>query len=402
MTEPPIVPAWGRRTLADLLPSVIAAMGGGPATPGAGPSSVGVAVDRPAIELPAANRVCLLLVDGLGLDLLADADPADAPFLRSLLTSGCELDAGFPSSTPISLCSLGTGRPPGEHGIVGFAMHVPPVPAVMECLGWTRYGTAEPLIDVLPPDELQPHVPWAGLLDDATAAITVVSLEEHTATGLTRAAFRGARFDPIATFADPDARGARVRTGLARGERALVYTYDSRLDTAAHASGVGSEPWRGALRAVDTVARRLLAALPAGGMLLVTGDHGGIDVPASARIDLADRADLSADVAWLSGDPRARHVHARDGRQREVLAAWRAGLGDAWTVLSRDEAIAAGLFGPRVMDTVRPRIGDVVAIAGGTSGIFDLRRFPWEQRLVGFHGGLSRDELKVPLLHVVA
>jgi hypothetical protein len=401
MTGPPVVPAWGQRSLADLLPSVIAAMGAGPANLGSGLPSPGVAVDRPAIELPAADRVCLLLVDGLGLDLLADAAPADAPFLRSLLTSGCELDAGFPSSTPISLCSLGTGRAPGEHGIVGFAMHVPPVPAVMECLGWTRYGTAEPLIGVLPPEELQPHEPWAGLRGDAAAVVTVVSLREHMATGLTRAAFRGARFDPIATFTDADARVARVRTGLARGERALVYTYDGRLDTAAHQSGVGSEAWRGALRAVDAMARRLVAALPAGGMLLVTGDHGGIDVPASARIDLADRADLSADVAWLSGDPRARHVHAREGRERDVLDAWRTGLGNAWTVLSRDEAIAAGLFGPRVLDAVRPRIGDVVAIAGTTGGIFDLRRFPWEQRLVGFHGGLSRGELKVPLLRVV-
>ncbi len=400
MTGPPVVPAWGRRTLADLLPSLIVAMGASPASRASERSSPGAGADHPAIELPAADRVCLLLIDGLGLDVLADADPADAPFLRSMLPSVEELDAGFPSSTPISLCSLGTGRPPGEHGIVGFAMHVPPVPAVIECLGWTRYGTAEPLVGVLPPEHLQPHDPWAGLREDPAAAITVVSLEEHTATGLTRAAFRGARFDPIATFADDDGRDARVRTGLALGDRALVYTYDGRLDTAAHESGVGSETWRGALRAVDGVARRLLAALPTGGLLLVTGDHGGINIPAGPRVDLADRADLSADVAWLSGDPRARHVHTREGRERQVLDAWRGGLGDAWTVLSRDQAIAAGLFGPCVLDAVRPRIGDVVAIADGIGGIFDRDRFPWEQRLVGFHGGLNRAELKVPLLHL--
>ncbi len=379
------VPAWGRGTLADVLPAVVAGMGG-------------VAALLPVLALPPADRVCVFLIDGLGLDLLVGADPSDAPFLQSLLPASIELDAGFPSSTPVSLCSLATGRPPGEHGIVGFTMHVPPVPDVLECLGWTRYGTNESLLDQLPPEMLQPHEPLFAAAAADGIAVSVVSLAEHVVSGLSRAAFRGADFDPIGGFEDIDGRTARVSDRLACAGRSLVYTYDARLDTEAHRHGVASDEWRDALREVDRVAARLARTLPRDGLLLVTGDHGAIDVSPAARIDLADRDDLSDGVAALSGDPRARHVHAQPGREAEVMDAWRHGLDEAWTVLSRDEAIDAGLFGPRVDDAVRPRVGDVVAIAGAAAGIFDRSHFPWELRLVGFHGGLDRAELKVPLL----
>ncbi len=409
-----VVPAWGRGTLADVLPAVLAGMGAvaaaatpesdlanglppGSALPPGATASHAI-VPSSSITLPPARRVCVFLIDGLGLDLLIGADPRSAPFLRSLLPTSIELDAGFPSSTPVSLSSLATGRPPGDHGIVGFTMRVPPVPDVLECLAWTRYGTNESLLDQLPPEVLQPHEPLFAAAAAQGIAASVVSLAEHVASGLSRAAFRGADFDPIAGFDDLDGRAARVTDRLRRSGRTLVYTYDARLDTEAHRHGVASDEWRDALREVDRVAARLARALPRDGLLLVTGDHGAIDLSAAARIDLADRDDLSDGVAALSGDPRARHVHAQPGREAEVLDAWRHGLDGGWIVLGRDEAIDAGLFGPRVDDVVRLRVGDVVAIAGHAAGIFDRRRFPWELRLVGFHGGLDRAELKVPLL----
>ena len=205
------VPAWGRGTLADVLPAVLAGMGG-------------VAALLPVLALPPADRVCVFLIDGLGLDLLVGADPSDAPFLQSLLPASIELDAGFPSSTPVSLCSLATGRPPGEHGIVGFTMHVPPVPDVLECLGWTRYGTNESLLDQLPPEVLQPHEPLFAAAAADGIAVSVVSLAEHVASGLSRAAFRGADFDPIARLRGyRRTDGARLRSPRALRAHARVH-----------------------------------------------------------------------------------------------------------------------------------------------------------------------------------
>jgi hypothetical protein len=383
-------PAYGRASLAELFPAILAAVGQAPGAPGV------------AIALPPARRTCLLLIDGLGAELLGEAARHDAPFLHELMLAGQTLDAGFPSSTPVSLCTLGTGRPPGEHGVVGFTMHVPPIEAVLECLAWNRYGGSESLAEALPPERLQPVEPLLSSGRRDGLEISVASLAEHLGSGLTRAAFRGARFDPLERFDDWPARRAAVRAGLERGDAAIVYTYDARLDTAMHLSGIGSPEWRAALAEVDGLARALASILPPGAVLLVTGDHGGCAIPAAERVDLADRPDLAAGVAWLSGDPRARHVHAAPGRAPDVLRAWRDGLDGDWQVLSREEAIAAGLFGPTVRDEVRPRIGDVVIAATGRGGIFDRRRYPWELRLLGFHGGLQPAEVRVPLLVTAA
>jgi hypothetical protein len=382
-----VPPRYGQGSLSEVLPSVFSALGA---------SLPDLAA--PSIPLPVAARACVLLVDGLGHELLAEAADADAPFLRSLLPTGHMLDAGFPTSTPISLCSLGTGRTPGEHGIVGFTMHVPPVPYVIECLAWTSYGGGVDLSRIVSPEALQPCEPLFAAATRQGISSTVVSLAAHVGSGLTRAAFRGATFDAIGSFDDLGGRLDLIVDRLGRSERALVYTYDARLDAAAHLDGVGSTSWRAALRLTDTLAAEIADRLPGGTLLLVTGDHGALNVPGSERIDLADRPDLSRDVEWLSGDPRTRHVHTAPDRAEAVAQAWRIGLGDGWAVLRRDDAIEAGLFGPLVRDEVRGRIGDVLAVALGRGGLFDRSRFPWELRLAGFHGALTPAELAVPLL----
>ena len=394
---PLVGPAYGERSLADLLPAVLSSLGVPLET-----QAASLGVPRASLDLPPASRVCVLLVDGLGHELLAGADPSDAPFLGTLLPAGAPLDAGFPTSTPISLCTLGTGRPPGEHGIVGFTMHVPPVQHVLECLAWTEYGTRLDLSAALPPETLQPYEPLVGAAASSGVATTVVSLAAHVGSGLTRAAFRGATFDSIPAFDDLDSRLRHVAKGLRGSDRALVYSYDARLDTAAHLEGVGSNAWRAALRATDALAAAIAGGLPSGTLMLVTGDHGALNVPPAERIDVAARPALARDVAWLSGDPRTRHVHAVPGQAEAMTRHWQDDLGEGWVVLTRDEAIGAGLFGTVVRDEVRPRIGDVVAIATGTAGLFDSSRFPWELRLAAFHGALSPAELRVPLLKYLA
>jgi hypothetical protein len=134
--------------------------------------------------------------------------------------------------------------------------------------------------------------------------------------------------------------------------------------------------------------------------VLVTADHGMVDVDPGRLVDVAGDPDLRADVELVAGEPRATHVHAAPGAAAEVAARWRERLRDVAVVLERDEAVAAGLFG-EVAPHVLPLLGDVVVAATGRAGVVDSRtQTPHSLLLRGMHGSLTAGEMEIPLLVV--
>ncbi|MGH3425506.1 MAG: alkaline phosphatase family protein, partial [Nocardioidaceae bacterium] len=214
-------------------------------------------------------------------------------------------------------------------------------------------------------------------------------------SGLTVAATRGASYVDAETWLERvDAAGA----ALGRVDRGFAYVYWGEVDQVGHVHGVASEEWRGAVREADEFARRLAQRLPAGCPLWVTADHGMVDVPEDAKIDAETVPGLTDGVLLLGGEPRFRHVYTRTGAAADVLGAWREVLaGHAW-VVSRQEAVESGWFGPRVRREVLPRIGDVLAVPHDRSAIVARVGEPQGTALVGYHGSLTRAETEVPLL----
>jgi hypothetical protein len=373
-------PAYGARSLAEVLPGALAVLG----VPG-----VADPLDLRGL-LPGVGRVAVLLVDGLGWHQLPVAAP-HAPTLADLATgrlgAARELTCGFPSTTPTSLVTLGTGAPPGAHGVLGFTVRRPETGRVLNHIEWG---------DEPDPADWQP-VPTR--LQQAAAdgvAVTVVSRPEFAGTGLTVAAYRGG--DYLAA-AGVDALAARMLAALAGGAgRALVYGYLPDLDRAGHLSGVDSPPWRVAAAGLDRLLTALLDGLPADAALLVTADHGQLDVPPDRRIDIAADPRLSAGVAAVAGEPRVRYLHAVPGAAPDVLAAWRAVLGDTAWVVGRDEAVATGWFGP-VPPAHLGRVGDVVAARRDRGAVLSTgTEPPIVGRLVAYHGSFTAVEMAVPLL----
>ncbi|MEU0571265.1 nucleotide pyrophosphatase/phosphodiesterase family protein [Nonomuraea sp. NPDC005983] len=369
--NPPLVPWYGSASLADLTPSLLAALGVG---------------GQNVLRLEPAERVCLFLVDGLGAELLR-AHPDRAPFLTA--ATGRTLTAGFPATTVTSLCSLGTGVPPGEHGMVGLTLAVPGTRHVFNCLRWT-------LPDGLVMDPLQ-WQPATTVYQRATAAgisSSYVAPAEFEGTGLTEAVYRGVRYLPADSV---DERVERARAALAE-PRAHVTVYYGDLDAAGHMTGWGSEEWLRQLEIVDSMAERLAAALPPGSALYVTADHGMVNV--TEKIDAESVPELAAGVAMLGGEARARHVYAEPGAAGDVLDAWREMFaGRAW-VVPRQEAVEAGWFGPRVSAGWLGRIGDVVAVPYADLAITAPSRHPIEALFTGYHGSMTGAEQHVPLLEV--
>jgi hypothetical protein len=122
-----------------------------------------------------------------------------------------------------------------------------------------------------------------------------------------------------------------------------------------------------------------------------------VDVPDHTRLDVGEEPGLTDGVRRLTGEPRARYVHAEPGAGTDVLDRWRGVLGDRAWVVSRDEAIASGVFGP-VDDALTARIGDVVALARGSWALVTPRLEPGPSRLAAYHGSLTATELAIPLL----
>lgn len=371
---PDLLPRYGTATLADVLPSLLHAIGA--------PLD-----DRPpAFTLPPARAAVLLLIDGLGHELL-HAHAADAPVLAGLADAG-PLTVGFPSTTPISLTSLGTGLPPGSHGTLGLRFRVDG--ELLDALGWSS-GRRD-LRDVLVPEQVQPE---PTVLERAAAAgveVRSVSPLEFRTSGLTRSGLRGGRYRGVAALGD---LAVEILSGADGPGPRLVYAYHADLDKLGHLHGPGSPAWRWQLRQIDTLLGMLLEALPAGTLLAVTGDHGMVTVD---RITDADAEPaLQEGVALLGGDPRARHVYVHPGATDDVLAAWRSALGDDAWVVSRDEAVDGSWFGP-VPDRVRDRIGDVVVALRGTAAVVRREAEPYLSTFPGQHGSLTPAEQLVPLL----
>jgi hypothetical protein len=125
-----------------------------------------------------------------------------------------------------------------------------------------------------------------------------------------------------------------------------------------------------------------------------------VDLTPEQRVDLDERRDLSHGVRIMAGEGRARYLYTQHGAEQDVLDTWRAALGDRMWIITREEAIEAGWFGPTVSDDARGRIGDVIAAAFGPIGIFQRSVDPGQAGLVGHHGSLTPEEQLVPLLVV--
>jgi hypothetical protein len=376
------LPGADEASLADLVPSLLSALD----VPGF--------ANRLGIE--PASRACLLLVDGLGWEPLR-ANRTLTPFLDAGPHDVRPLTTGFPATTVASLGSIGTGRPPGEHGLVGTTLAVPGGNQAMSCLRWTTYGAERKtdLREQVVPERFQPDPTAFERAADDRVEVTRVGPRDHAASGLTRAVLRGGRYDSVVSLGELAAMAPRH---LASGRRTLVYAYHRDLDITGHVRGVGSDSWRSHLRFVDRLAESVAERLPRDALLAIVGDHGMVDLRPEQRLDLADHPELAAGVRLLAGEGRARHVHATKGAAGDVLAAWRAVLGDQVWLATREQAIDEGWFGPRVLDRVRPWIGDVVAAARGPVGVFQRRVDPGQARLVGHHGSVTSAERLVPLI----
>ncbi len=324
-----------------------------------------------------AERVVLLVIDGLGWNQL-EARRRSTPALSAL--DGGAITTVAPSTTATALTSISTGLPPGQHGIVGYRVAVNG--EVLNVLRWNT--TAGDARQTIPPGKLQTQPVFGGQRPP------VITRAEFASSGFTMAHLDETRFTGYRTLGTLAAEVVR----LARAGEPFIYAYYEGLDKVSHEYGLGAH-YDEELRWVDHLVATLMDRLPSGTVLVVTADHGQVEVPQSDVLELP--GELQSHVATQSGEGRFRWLHARGGRAGALLDAARSTLGDKAWVRSRDEAIAEGWYGPVVTEAAAGRLGDVLLAAKGTYAFHDpADTGPY--LLIGRHGSVTEDEMLVPLL----
>lgn len=333
----------------------------------------------PAPLAQSEQSTVLLTIDGLGWRQLETRGEL-APTIWSVLEGG-PVTTVAPSTTSTALTSIATGKAPGEHGVVGYRMAVDG--RILNVLRWaTPDGDARRLI---PPAEFQRHEPFGG------ERPPVVTRAEFARSGFTDAHLDGVRFVGYRTLGTLVTEVDR----LVRSGEPFVYAYYEGLDKVSHEYGL-RDHYDQELRWVDHLVAELLSVLPAGTCLALTADHGQVEVGDNlVELDAGIRDHLS----MQSGEGRFRWLHARPGRSRQLVEAAQAHTDTGW-VVTRDQMVDEGWFGPRVDDVARARLGDVALVARDPVAYVDpLDSGPYH--LIGRHGSMTDAEMLVPFVAAI-
>jgi Type I phosphodiesterase / nucleotide pyrophosphatase len=365
----PHLPDWDGACLHRVLPALLGEL----ASPGAAP-------------LPAwfpepgtgAAQVVLLVIDGLGEEQLRERR-ALAPVLSS--GEGGPITTVAPSTTACALTSLVTGRVPAEHGVVGYRVALDG--DVMNVLQWSLRGVDARMS--VPASTFQPFESFPG----ASGPVPVVTRHDFGPTG-----FTAAHLGPVELhrWHTPAGLVTAVRQLTAAGAP-FVYAYYEGVDKVAHAEGLGPY-YDDELRAVDRLVGDVLEALPPGSVLIVTADHGQVEVGGS--VELLGPEIMEA-VTLISGEGRFRWLHTRPGARGDVADMASALHGDVAWVRTKEQIIAEGWLGGVPSAEVAARLGDVVLVPFEPTAFLDPADIG-ELRLKARHGSLTSAEMMIPLL----
>ncbi len=357
--------------------------------------------------LPGLRRVVLVIIDALGYRMLQRMSASgDTHAFSDLARAGrlIPITSVFPSTTDAALVSLSTGRPPAEHGWLAYTMYLRELGvaanAILLSSVWTR--KADELLDWgLESSSLIPIPRLAERLASMHVDTGAVFYTGFQNTGFSRMLYKGVTEQRGHLHASDLWVQLRQLLAETRKRRAFITAYWSGLDTLAHAYGPETEHCEAEFHTLDhLLSRQFLASLPAkdreGTLLLLTADHGQIRVPPEKILNADQDRELSRHLMVpITGESRAAFVHPRPGRSRAIRDHLEESYPNWFVVRDSVEVLEAGLLGNPIADETYSRAGELIVLPRSTGA---LQHAEPSVTLVGRHGGLSPEEMLVPLL----
>jgi len=349
------------------------------------------------------DRVLFLVLDGFGYRKalrLFDAYPDLA--LRALGERGhcVPITSVFPSTTVAALVSISTGLTPLEHGLVGYRLYLRETAAITNMIRYSLIGAerADAAFDAgLDLRTLFPGPTFHERLHEAGVTSHTILPQYIASSGLSRALYRGTdHLHPSAGLSD---MLVTTRQILERAEsKTFVSLYWPGLDTIAHIRGPETDTYIAELRAIDAALQREIVGRVGRTLLILTADHGFVPMASDDYVQLEDHLDTASTLLLPPvGEPRASYFFARNGAKETIARAIESQRSDGLVCLEPQELLDSGVLGIGTPhQEIENRVGDLAAVSTGSAGIF--HPYADAVKLRGMHGGLTADEMLVPLI----
>lgn len=383
------LPDYRGGSLVNLMASIAAACGAGASYP---PLS-----GLDAETLAQARNIVLILIDGLGYRHLVRAGGGGA--LRRHLKG--PMTSVFPPTTASAITTLYTGVAPQQHGLTGWFTYFREVGSVLAVLPFrNRHGGGSLKAMGIEPARLFSAPPLIDTLARPSWVISHQSIvdSDYNLFHSGRAARVG--YDNIRHFFQ-----SIEQTVKASGERKYVYAYYPELDGLAHTFGVSSPQVASLLAKIDALFEEFLAAMAGTEtVIVVTADHGFVDVKPEETLELDAFPQLAETLVLpLCGESRATYCYVHPEKTRQFEDCARELLAPYADLYRSAELIERGWFGlgpphPRLAE----RIGHYTLVMKEHYLLKDWVLGERRHVHLGAHGGVSADEMLVPLIVVSA
>lgn len=355
------------------------------------------------------DNVILFLIDAFGWRFFEKY--ASYPYLDRFTRHGrvAKLTSQFPSTTSGHLTCIHTGLDVGQSGIFEWNYYEPLLDAMIVPLLFSYSGFMERDLlkaSEIEPSELYPNHTLYQDLNQLGVHSMAVQHREYTPSTYSDHFFKGA--DITAYKSLPEAlTNLRLALEKATGKNYFFLYYD-RIDSISHEYGPNSPQVEAEVDAFLTMMERQFASTKKGKTLfLMTADHGQVEVDPSTTvylnkgfpgIDKYFRTNQKGELLVPGGSPRDMFLYIKTEMLDEAQAILTKGLEEKADVVRVEELISQGYFGSNVSKAFRDRAGNLGILPYSHEAVWWYERDKFEQKFYGHHGGLTPQEMEIPLL----
>jgi predicted AlkP superfamily pyrophosphatase or phosphodiesterase len=357
------------------------------------------------------DAVVLFLVDGFGWRFVERFQ--DAPFIKRLTRAGTleKLTSQFPSTTAAHLTAIHTGQPVGESGVFEWFYYEPLVDRVIAPLLFSFAGdkdrdTLKLLVDA---KKLYPTKTIYNSLKNSGVESHVFGIRDYTPSTYSNVVTKGAKLESFKTLSE-----ALINLGILLEKQTkptYVPLYFDKIDGLCHEYGPDAPQTEAEIETFLFILEHYFTRIFAGKkriLFLMTADHGASEVdpkttvflntnPRFAGVERFLKSNRNGELLVPAGSARDMFLYVKDDLLDEAQTFLASRLKDKAEVVKVGELMAEGYFGPTISPEFRGRVGNLVILSHRYESVWWYVKDKFEQKYYGHHGGLTPQELGIPL-----